>query len=74
MPGRDFAEVLRNAIGLGNLEETPERWRLASPALNTQRITAPLPMQLPENEVRAQAETFARRAHVSASRIFRLCR
>ncbi|HLT00905.1 MAG TPA: Atxe2 family lasso peptide isopeptidase [Geminicoccaceae bacterium] len=62
LPGRDYAEVLREAIGLGSPDETPERWRRVSPALNAERIAAPLLMQLPENEARAEAEVFARLA------------
>jgi dipeptidyl aminopeptidase/acylaminoacyl peptidase len=65
MPGRDFAEVLRAFIGLGSPDETPERWRLVSPALNAERIEAPLLMQLPENEARFQAEVFSRLAVTS---------
>lgn len=62
LPGRDYADVLSDAIGLGSPDETPERWRLVSPALNAERIAAPVLMQLPENEARAEAEVFARLA------------
>ena len=62
MPGRDYAEVLRTFHGLGSPDETPQRWRLISPALNGDRITAPLLMQLPETEARAQAELYSRLA------------
>jgi dipeptidyl aminopeptidase/acylaminoacyl peptidase len=60
VPGRDFARVLRDFIGLGTPDETPERWRLISPALNTARISAPLLMQLPEEEARSAAELHSR--------------
>ncbi len=62
LPGRDYADVLSDAIGLGSPDETPERWRLVSPALNAEWIAAPVLMQLPENEARAEAEVFARLA------------
>lgn len=62
MPGRDYADALRAFHGLGSPDETPERWRTISPALNTERIEAPLLMQLPENEARAQAEVYTRLA------------
>lgn len=62
IPGRDFAQVLKAFLGLGSPDETPDRWRLVSPALNTDGIAAPLLMQLPENEARLQAELYARLA------------
>lgn len=65
LPGRDYAQVLAQSTGLGAPEETPERWRLVSPALNTARIVAPVLMQLPENEARAQVEVFARLARTA---------
>ncbi|MBI1684221.1 Atxe2 family lasso peptide isopeptidase [Caulobacter hibisci] len=58
--GRDNHAVLRRSWGLGAPEETPERWRLISPALNAARIRAPLLMQLPEQEYRLSFELFAR--------------
>jgi dipeptidyl aminopeptidase/acylaminoacyl peptidase len=62
VPGRDFARVLRDFIGLGAPDETPERWRLVSPALNVERINAPLLMQLPESEARSATELHSRLA------------
>jgi dipeptidyl aminopeptidase/acylaminoacyl peptidase len=62
LPGRDFTGVLRAFFGLASPDEAPERWRVVSPALNTGRIDAPLLMQMPENEARAQAEVYARLA------------
>lgn len=62
VPGRDYAEVLRAFLGLGSPDETPERWRLISPALNTERIRAPLLMQMPEQEARNSAELYTRLA------------
>lgn len=61
-PGRDYAQVLRAFIGLGSPDETPERWQRISPALNTERIEAPLLMQLPESEARAAVELYSRLA------------
>jgi hypothetical protein len=62
VPGRDYRRVLRDFIGLGAPDETPERWRTVSPALNVERITAPLLMQLPESEARSAAELHSRLA------------
>jgi len=44
-----FAE-LRKSWGLGSVEETPERWRKIAPALQTERIQAPVLLQMPEQE------------------------
>lgn len=65
LPGHDFTGVLEAFFGLGSPDDAPERWRLVSPALNTERIEAPLLMQMPENEARAQAEIYARLALTS---------
>jgi dipeptidyl aminopeptidase/acylaminoacyl peptidase len=51
---------LRRSWGLGAPEETPERWRTISPALNTERIRAPLLMQFSEQEARLATELYAR--------------
>lgn len=61
--GRDHGEVLRRFWGLGAPDETPERWQLLSPALNVSRITAPLLLQLPEQEARYAVELYARLSH-----------
>jgi dipeptidyl aminopeptidase/acylaminoacyl peptidase len=58
--GRDHHELLRRIWGLGAPEETPEQWRLLSPALSIERIRAPLLMQLPEQESRYAIELYAR--------------
>lgn len=58
--GRDHHKLLRQVWGLGSPEETPERWRLVSPALNVERIRAPLLLQLPEQESRYAIELYAR--------------
>ncbi len=61
-PGRDNHAVLAKSWGLGAPETTPDRWKLFSPALNTEKIRAPLLMQLPEQEYRLSFELFARLA------------
>lgn len=58
--GRDHRDMLRRFWGLASPDETPEQWRLLSPALNVQRITAPLLLQLPEQEARYAIELYAR--------------
>ncbi|HEX8443466.1 MAG TPA: Atxe2 family lasso peptide isopeptidase [Allosphingosinicella sp.] len=58
--GRGHDRLLREVWGLGSPEETPERWRLLSPALNVDRIRAPLLLQLPEQESRYAIELYAR--------------
>ncbi|HYJ52557.1 MAG TPA: Atxe2 family lasso peptide isopeptidase [Allosphingosinicella sp.] len=63
--GRDHHDLLRRVWGLGAPDETPERWRLLSPALNVERIHAPLLMQLPEQESRYAAELYARLSNSS---------
>lgn len=45
-----FFGELRKAWGLGSLEETPDRWRTIAPALQTDRIRAPILLQMPEQE------------------------
>lgn len=58
--GSGQPEVLRRFWGLGSPEETPEAWRRQSAAFNTDRIYAPLLMQLPETEARDVIELHAR--------------
>lgn len=58
--GRDHHEILESAWGIRAPEETPARWRRLSAALNAERITAPLLMQLPEQEARFVVELHAR--------------
>lgn len=45
-----FFEEMKNAWGLGAPDETPERWRLLSPAYQVERIRAPVLFQMPEQE------------------------
>jgi dipeptidyl aminopeptidase/acylaminoacyl peptidase len=60
MPGSDQAKLIRAAWGLGQPEKTPSRWKLVSPALNTERIRVPILFQLPEQEARMIPELYAR--------------
>ncbi|WP_210412671.1 hypothetical protein [Luteimonas granuli] len=50
MKGEMFFGSLRDMWGLGDPEETPERWREISPALKLDRVRAPILFQLPEQE------------------------
>jgi len=58
--GRTQPEVLRRFWGLGSPDESPEAWRRHSAAMNVERITAPLLLQLPEQEARSVIELYAR--------------
>lgn len=58
--GRDAPELIRQAWGLGSPEDTPERWRLLSPAKNVEKIRVPVLLQLPEQEFRSTMELYAR--------------
>ena len=58
--GRNQPDVLRRFWGLGAPDETPEAWRRQSAALNVDRISAPLLMQLPEQEARNVIQLYAR--------------
>lgn len=58
--GRDIHDGLARAWKLGAPDETPDRWKIVSAALDTPHITAPLLMQLPEQEFRPTMELFAR--------------
>lgn len=58
--GRDAHAGLRKVWGLGSPEETPERWREISPAANVASITAPLLIQMPEQELRVSVELVSR--------------
>jgi dipeptidyl aminopeptidase/acylaminoacyl peptidase len=58
--GRDYAEPMRGYYGVGAPNEDPEGWRRLSPALNIDRIHAPLLMQLPEQEGRTTTELYSR--------------
>jgi dipeptidyl aminopeptidase/acylaminoacyl peptidase len=50
MRGEAFSRELRKFWQLGAPDETPERWRLLSPAANLDTIKAPILMQMPEQE------------------------
>lgn len=50
MRGDAFFKPLKEFWQLGALNETPERWRLLSPAANLDKIKAPILMQMPEQE------------------------
>lgn len=63
--GRDNDRLLREVWGLGRPEETPEQWRLVSPALNVEKIHTPLLLQLPEQESRYAIELYARLSNSS---------
>lgn len=58
--GRDNHQILREVWGIGPPDETRERWKLVSAALNTDRIRAPLLLQLAEQESRYAIELYAR--------------
>lgn len=60
MRGRDNPKVMREFMQAGAPDEDPERWRTIAPALNVERITAPLLIQLPAQEIRHSAELYAR--------------
>ncbi|MDH5822707.1 Atxe2 family lasso peptide isopeptidase [Luteimonas sp. RD2P54] len=48
--GEDFLSTFRDLWQAGGYGESPERWKILSPALNLHRIRAPILMQLPEQE------------------------
>ena len=50
MRGDAFFKPLKDFWQLGAPHETPERWRLLSPAANLDTIKAPILMQMPEQE------------------------
>lgn len=58
--GRDTPEALRRVWGLGPPGETPETWAKLSPALNVDRIQAPMLVQIPEQEYRMIPEFVAK--------------
>jgi dienelactone hydrolase len=58
--GRSQPETMRRVWGLGAPDETPEEWRRQAPALNVDRLRAPLLLQLPEQEARSVIELYAR--------------
>lgn len=60
MRGSHIPEELKAFQQAGAPDEDPERWKTISPALNTERIRAPLLMQMSEQEFRASMELFSR--------------
>lgn len=62
LPGSPIPPVLKKVWGIGRPEEDPGRWAMLSPVLATEKIRAPLLMQLPEREVRFNVELAARLA------------
>lgn len=49
--GEAFLPLLQRSWQLGDPRDTPERWRLVSPTANLDRITAPVLMQMAEQEL-----------------------
>ncbi|PEQ10426.1 hypothetical protein B2G71_22340 [Novosphingobium sp. PC22D] len=60
LAGRDVAGKLKSGWGVGHPDTDRQGWREVSGAFNTDRITAPLLMQLPEQEYRPTVELIAR--------------
>nr|WP_295110791.1 Atxe2 family lasso peptide isopeptidase [uncultured Caulobacter sp.] len=58
--GRDVPANLKKVWGLGAPDETPDRWKRVSPALNVDSIRAAVLMQMPEQEFRPTIELIAR--------------
>ncbi len=58
--GSDRPALMRRVWGLGRPEETPELWRRLSPALASERVRAPILLQMPEQEARKIPELYAR--------------
>ena len=58
--GREVIKVLKDGWDLGNPDDDHRHWREVSPAMNADRINAPLLMQLPEQEYRPNVELLAR--------------
>ncbi len=50
LKGDLFTSGLKDFWGLGSPKETPAQWRALSPAYNLDKITAPVLMQVPEQE------------------------
>ena len=48
--GKLFTDALKMLWGLGSPEKTPGRWRLLSPQFNLDKISAPILLQVPEQE------------------------
>lgn len=62
LPENPMPPVLKQVWGIGRPEDDPGRWKMLSPVFATERIRAPLLMQLPEREFRFNVELAARLA------------
>jgi len=62
LPGSPIPPLLRQAWGIGRPEDDPARWKMLSPSMETEKLDAPLLMQLPEREFRFNVELAARLA------------
>lgn len=60
LPGSLIPPLLKQVWGIGRPEDDPARWELLSPVFATDKIGAPLLMQLPEREFRFNVELAAR--------------
>lgn len=60
MRGSRIPQEMKEFQKAGPPDQDPERWKLISPALNTDRIKAPLLMQMSEQEFRGGMELFSR--------------
>lgn len=60
MRGSHIPQEMKEFQQAGPPDEDPERWKTISPALNTERIKAPLLMQMSEQEFRGGMELFSR--------------
>jgi dipeptidyl aminopeptidase/acylaminoacyl peptidase len=58
--GRDTPQMLRQGWGLGPPGETPQAWASVSPALNVDSMSAPMLVQIPEQEYRMIPEFIAK--------------
>lgn len=56
----DRTKTLEQVWRLGKPDKSQTRWKLVSPAMNAERIRAPLLMQLPEQEARRMPELAAK--------------
>jgi len=60
LPGSQISPILQQVWGIGRPEDDPARWEMLSPTFATDKIHAPLLMQLPEREFRFNVELAAR--------------
>ena len=60
MRGSHIPQEMKEFQQAGPPDQDPERWKTISPALNTERIKAPLLMQMSEQEFRGGMELFSR--------------